>query len=65
MDPCINKDTSTGVACEERETHVWDEKLNAAFKDAHAHVDATIGAALKEARRAWIGRDAKCAVLRV
>ena len=62
-DPCIDKDTSTAVACQERETRIWDEKLNAAFKDARAHVDAATGEALKEAQRAWIAfRDAKCAV---
>jgi len=62
-DPCIDKDTSTAVACQEREMRIWDEKLNAAFKDARAHVDAATGEALKEAQRAWIAfRDAKCAV---
>ena len=62
-DPCIDKDTSTAVACQERETRIWDEKLNAAFKDARAHLDAATGEALKEAQRAWIAfRDAKCAV---
>ena len=59
-DPCTDKDTSTAVACQE----LWDEKLNAAFKDARAHVDAATGEALKEAQRAWIAfRYAKCAVL--
>lgn len=62
-DPCIDKDTSTAVACQERETRIWDEKLNAAFKDARAHVDAATGGALKDAQRAWIAfRDAKCLV---
>ncbi len=62
-DPCIDKDTATAVACQERETRIWDERLNASFKDARAHVDAATGEALKAAQRAWIAfRDAKCAV---
>lgn len=62
-DPCIDKDTATAVGCQERETRIWDERLNAAFKDARAHVDAATGEALKVAQRAWIQfRDAKCAV---
>ena len=52
----------TAVACQERETRIWDER-NASLKDARAHVDAATGEALKAAQRAWIAfRDAKCAV---
>ena len=62
-DPCIDKDTATAVACQERETRIWDELLNKAFQDARAHLDSAAGGALKDAQRAWIAfRDAKCAV---
>jgi uncharacterized protein YecT (DUF1311 family) len=62
-DPCIDKDTATAVACQERETRIWDELLNKAFQDARAHLDSAAGGALKDAQRAWIiFRDAKCAV---
>src|SRR5262249_40033663 len=59
--PCINEDTATAVACQERETRIWDELLNKAFQDARAHLDSVAGGALKDAQRAWIAfRDAKC-----
>lgn len=62
-DPCIDKDTATAVACQERETRIWDELLNKAFRDARAHLDSAVGGALKDAQRAWITfRGAKCAV---
>jgi uncharacterized protein YecT (DUF1311 family) len=62
-DPCIDKDTATAVACQERETRIWDELLNKAFQDARAHLDSAAGGALKDAQRAWIAfRDAKCTV---
>jgi uncharacterized protein YecT (DUF1311 family) len=62
-DPCADKDTATAVACQERETRIWDDLLNKAFQDARAHLDAATGGALKDAQRAWIQfRDAKCAV---
>jgi uncharacterized protein YecT (DUF1311 family) len=62
-DPCADKDTATAVACQERETRIWDDLLNKAFQDARAHLDSATGGALKDAQRAWIAfRDAKCAV---
>jgi uncharacterized protein YecT (DUF1311 family) len=62
-DPCADKDTATAVACQERETRIWDDLLNKAFQDARAHLDSAAGGALKDAQRAWIAfRDAKCLV---
>jgi uncharacterized protein YecT (DUF1311 family) len=62
-DPCIDKDTATAVACQERETRIWDELLNRAFQEARAHLDSAAGGALKDAQHAWIAfRDAKCTV---
>jgi uncharacterized protein YecT (DUF1311 family) len=62
-DPCADKGTATAVACQERETRIWDDLLNTAFQDARAHLDSAAGEALKDAQRAWIAfRDAKCRV---
>jgi uncharacterized protein YecT (DUF1311 family) len=63
-DPCSDSDNATLLACQERETRIWDEFLNSYFQDARAHLDSSAGGALKDAQRAWIAfRDAKCAVL--
>jgi uncharacterized protein YecT (DUF1311 family) len=62
-DPCADKDNATNLACQERETRIWDDELNAAFQDARRHADSVTNDALKNAQRSWIAfRDAKCAV---
>ncbi len=62
-DPCRDRDNATWLACEARETKIWDDLLNAAFQDARRLADAATGGALKDAQHSWIAfRDAKCAV---
>lgn len=62
-DPCQDRDNATWLACEVRETKIWDDLLNAAFQDARRLADAVTGGALKDAQHSWIAfRDAKCAV---
>jgi uncharacterized protein YecT (DUF1311 family) len=51
------------VQCSDRELAVWDERLNAAYKDAIATDDAKIKAGLLQTQRAWLAyRDALCAM---
>jgi uncharacterized protein YecT (DUF1311 family) len=65
-DPCGDADqasTASIVACQERETRIWDAHLNGWFQDARAHLDSQAGPALQAAQRAWVTfRDAKCAM---
>lgn len=50
------------VACLDRETAWWDERLNAHYQDLQTTLDADLASALQTAQRAWIGfRDADCA----
>ena len=48
--------------CADQEYHVWDKKLNDAYRAASAQEDAKGRELLKQSERAWIAyRDAECA----
>lgn len=57
-DACVERaeDPSTvgQVACYDRETEVWDAKLNALYRKLMAGVSAEKAAALRESERSWI-----------
>jgi uncharacterized protein YecT (DUF1311 family) len=48
--------------CADNEYHVWDKKLNEAYRTAASQEDAHGRDLLKQSERAWIAyRDAECA----
>jgi uncharacterized protein YecT (DUF1311 family) len=66
-DPCLEKseDPSThGMAdCSRREHAVWDERLNAAYRQLMIDLEPKQRVALREMQRAWIAfSDKKCEI---
>ncbi|MBA4800778.1 MAG: DUF1311 domain-containing protein [Euryhalocaulis sp.] len=66
-DPCMDKPegyTTVGmVACQARETALWDGYLNAWYRDARAALPGKTADDLRDVQRYWIEyRDAKCAL---
>ena len=64
-DACLDKseDPSTyGMAnCSRREQEVWDERLNAAYKELMSEVDRKQRISVRDMQRSWIAfRDKKC-----
>ena len=64
--PCIGDEGARTpadvIACLERETHVWDGRLNAAYRASLAKAAPAAAGSLRSVERAWIvWRDAACA----
>ncbi len=61
---CEREDgTSNGarIECAQREGRVWDERLNAAYRNAIARMEKEGADNLRQTQRAWIAlRDARC-----
>ncbi len=65
-EPCQNEpggESNLGMAqCYDRETAVWDERLNQNYKKRLDEADPVYRDALRKMQRAWLAyRDAKCA----
>ena len=64
---CLQKEGETAgdgqySDCYEREAQVWDERLNAAYRDAQGRMEKDAGKNVQKVQRAWIAwRDASCA----
>ncbi len=64
-DPCLEKssDTTSMVACVDREVKVWDDLLNADYQRLLKAIPASATDSVRAAQRAWIAsRDADCKV---
>ena len=66
-DPCMDRPegyTTIGmVACQTRETALWDGYLNSWYRDARAALPQSAADGLRDVQRLWIEyRDAKCAL---
>ncbi len=64
-DPCLEKasDTTSMVACVDREVKIWDGLLNADYQSLLKVVPASAADSARQAQRAWIAsRDADCKV---
>jgi len=64
-DPCLadpeNDNTPMMAACLDRESTIWDERLNDDYKALMSGLDKAQAAKLRDSQRAWIGvRDATC-----
>lgn len=60
--PCGDQPTTLAIAeCLQARTKVWDQRLNAAYKDLMQRIDPGQREPLKQAQRLWIQyRDANC-----
>lgn len=62
---CVGKEGDTDMArtdCADRETAVWDQRLNAAYHKALDKMEKEGAENLRKTQRAWIAfRDARCA----
>jgi uncharacterized protein YecT (DUF1311 family) len=61
-EPCGNQTSTVDiVACVQVKTKLWDQRLNAAYKNLAQRIDAGQREPLKMAQRLWIQyRDANC-----
>lgn len=61
---CMRKDGETDsarITCADRETAVWDQRLNAAYRKALDKMEQEGAENLRKTQRAWIAyRDARC-----
>ncbi len=61
FESCSQSSTVEIVACLQRRAQAWDARLNQAYKEAMARVDAPQREPLRAAQRLWIQyRDANC-----